>query len=108
MKMYKPLVTGLLIFGLAVTVGCAIPLISKKDRVEIECEYREVFSVATVEKVEGPTISFVITGHRNVERKRSDLPETMTFAEGEEFNVRQRFLKRGNCEPYIFQVLRQR
>lgn len=106
--MHKPWITGFLIFGLAASVGCAVPLISKKDRVEIECEYREVFSVATVEKLEGSTVTFVITGHRSVERKLSDLPENMTFDEGEEFNVRQRFLKRGNCEPYIFQVLRPR
>jgi hypothetical protein len=98
----------LIFTSLGALMGCSVPLISKKDQVEIPCRYREVFSVARVDRVEGSAVTFEITGYRTHVVERKDLPDRFTFEEGDEFNVRQRFLVRGKCEPYLFEVLRSR
>ena len=98
----------LLVFSALLTgPGCAIPLISKKNQVEKTCEYREVFSVATIQSMEGGAITFEVSGYREVEREISTLPTRFSYNLGDEFNVRQQFLTRGNCEEYKFDLLQK-
>lgn len=88
------------------TAGCAsIPFIGGRDR-ERECEYREVYSVAIVEKVSEGKVHFRISGYRSVARPLEELPTRFAFNEGARFQVRQDFLTRGsNCDRYRLTVL---
>lgn len=94
-------------FALLIGPGCAIPLISKKNQVKKTCEYREVFSVATIQSMDGGTITFEVSGYREVSREIRTLPTRFSYNLGDEFNVRQQFLTRGDCEEYKFDLLQK-
>lgn len=100
---FLPLVVALL----SATSGCSIPLINKKDQVKKPCEYREVFSVATLQSMDSGTVTFEVSGYREVIREISSLPAHFSYSPGDEFNVRQRFLTRGDCDEYKFEILQK-
>lgn len=83
--------------------GCSIPFIGGDE----PAEYREVFSIAKVSRTTPETVEFEVTGHRNVELPRSEVPSDYAYPEGAEFYVRQLFLKDGKGDPYMLEILRR-
>ena len=93
---------SLVAFFLLSLSGCSIPFLGGDD----SCEYRTVFSIARVTAVLGDTVTFEVSGHRTVEKRRSELPPDYDYAVGNEFNVQQKFLTGGdNCVRYIFEII---
>lgn len=96
------------VMGLCLTLllsGCSIPFISSKDRVKPDCEYREVFSVARVTSNSESDVTFKVSGYRSETLELSALPDRYAYQPGDEYNVRQRFITKGDCEPYILEIL---
>jgi len=85
--------------------GCSgIPFLGKKDK---GCEYRIVYSVARVKSVEAGSVDFEISGYRNQTKSLDELSGAFEYIAGKEFQVRQKFLEEGDCEPYVMEILRE-
>jgi len=97
-----PVILSLLILFVGLG-GCSIPFIGGSS----EAEYREVYSIARVHQTGAEAVEFEITGHRNVELSRSEIPPEFVYSQGKEFYVRQRFLVDGDGKKYLLEILRE-